>query len=170
GSASERTADSSRSSLTIGFKPPSPASEGWSRRGGSATVFGGDGKGPAARARRRIYWWPAPESNRDGVAPARFGVACVYQFRQQARIRRWRILRRRPIRQPDSFAFRRLLRPRKPVYRAAPTINLLISSAVGLVVLVVFQVFFSSYASILPGLIGFAIAWVVLAQRSMKKV
>ncbi|MFO7156857.1 MAG: tetratricopeptide repeat protein [Pseudomonadota bacterium] len=49
-------------------------------------------------------------------------------------------------------------------------INFLISIAVGLVVFVVFQVFFSWYASILPGLIGFAIAWVVLAQRSMKKV
>jgi len=49
-------------------------------------------------------------------------------------------------------------------------INFLISIAVGLVVFVGFQFFFSWYASILPGVIAFAIVYVVLAQRAMKQV
>lgn len=48
--------------------------------------------------------------------------------------------------------------------------NFLIAVAVGLLVFLGFQVFFSWYASILPGLIAFAAAYIVLAQRSMRKV
>lgn len=49
-------------------------------------------------------------------------------------------------------------------------INFLIALAAGLVAFLGFQFIFSWYASILPGLIVFAIVYIVLAQRTMKQV
>lgn len=49
-------------------------------------------------------------------------------------------------------------------------INFLIALAAGFVAFLGFQFFFSWYASILPGLIVFAIVYIVLAQRAMKQV
>lgn len=48
--------------------------------------------------------------------------------------------------------------------------NFLIAIVAGLAVFFGFQLFFSWYASILPGVIAFVAVYIVLAQRTMKKV